>query len=103
MQIKKSKNRVEDAITRHPHLRDDDNKLLANIWYRELKEMNFNPLKNTMEFLKILSQGKLSNAESVRRCRAKLQELHPHLRGKAYEERHKEKKIVKQDLNNFEV
>ena len=103
MKIKKSKDRVEDALTKHPRLRDDDNKLLANIWYAELKEMNFNTLRNTMEFLKILSQGKLSNAESVRRCRAKLQELHPQLRGNSYSDRHKEKKEVQEDLRNFDI
>jgi hypothetical protein len=101
MQIKKSKDRVEDAITNHPHLRDDDNKLIANIWYSELKEMKFNTLKNTMEFLKILSEGKLSNPESIRRCRAKLQEQHPHLRGNSYADRHKEIQAVKDDLKTF--
>ena len=103
MKIKKSKDRVREALINHPHLRDDDNRLLANIWYSELKEMKFNVLKNTMEFLKILSEGKLSNAESVRRCRAKLQELEPGLRGEMYEERHKEKKEVQDDLRNFDI
>jgi len=103
MKIKKSKDRVKEALINHPRLRDDDNRLLANIWYAELKEINFNVLKNTMEFLKVLSEGKLSNAESIRRCRAKLQELEPSLRGEMYEERHKEKKEVQEDLRTFDV
>tara|TARA_R110000823_G_scaffold315684_1_gene449682 strand:+ start:1558 stop:1863 length:306 start_codon:yes stop_codon:yes gene_type:complete len=101
MKIKSSKNRVQDALIRFPHLRDDDNKLLATIWYRELQQMKFNTLSNTLAFLKLLSEGKLSNAESIRRCRAKLQELHPNLRGNAYLERHKETEEVQKDLREF--
>tara|TARA_R110000787_G_scaffold16595_5_gene50051 strand:- start:1199 stop:1516 length:318 start_codon:yes stop_codon:yes gene_type:complete len=89
MKIKKHEKMIQSYLTNVPHLRDDDMKLLATIWNQELKGMEFNPLKNTMAFLQLLADGKLSNPSSIRRCRAKLQELHPELRGQRYLDRQK--------------
>lgn len=89
MKIKKHEEMVRVYLTNIPRLRDNDMKLLATIWHQELKLMDFNPLKNTMDFLKLLADGKLSNPSSIRRCRAKLQELYPELRGKRYLDRKK--------------
>ena len=46
-------------------------------------------------------EKKLSSAESIRRSRAKLQELHKHLRGDMYEKRHKLKKDTLYDLDTM--
>ena len=40
-----------------------------------------------VQFLQKMAIGKLHKAESITRCRRKLQELHLNLRGKKYEER----------------
>ena len=104
MKILNAKNKIKRFLTNLPHLRDDDNKLIASVWYEELKEKGYSP--NTMsayEFLKVVADGKLTNAESIRRCRAKHQQTNSELRGKVYKERHKEKKIVEKDLRNFVV
>ena len=42
---------------------------------------------NAYEFLKMFSEGKLTNPISIRRMRRKLQEEHKYLRGKKYYER----------------
>jgi len=102
MKIAKSKDRVKELLTKLPHLRDNDNKLLASVWFYELKEKRYDLHNMTgYELLKVISEAKLSNSESIRRCRAKLQELYPELRGKAYAIRHKEKEIVKQEINSM--
>lgn len=102
MKITRSKQRVEDCLTRFPHLRDDDYKLISTIWLRELQALTYKPKElSAYDLLRIISQGKLSNPESIRRCRAKLQELHKHLRGHNYKVRHKEKLEVQKDLRNF--
>ena len=50
----------------------------------------------------LFADNKITHPESIRRCRAKLQELHPELRGKNY---HKRKgtsvKFVNEQLRNF--
>ena len=79
---------VETLLKEHPHLRDSDDKLLSNVWHKELLTMGKNP--NTMtgfELLKIFSSGKLSTPESVTRARRKIQELNPALRGQSYKNR----------------
>ena len=49
----------------------------------------------------LMLEKKLSSAESIRRSRAKLQELHKHLRGDMYEKRHKLKKDTLYDLDTM--
>ena len=101
--ISRIKGRIYQDM-KYPHLRDDDNKLLSSTWYNELKDKKFDVYSMTAyDLLKVISEAKLSNSESVRRCRAKLQELHPELRGKIYYARHREKEGVKQDLKTFRI
>lgn len=104
MKIKKSKDRVRLLLVKQPKLRDDDNKLLATAWFEELKEKGYNPTTMTaFDLLKHISLGNLSNSESIRRCRARLQEIDSSLRGNIYKQRHKETKRVKDDLQSFNI
>lgn len=102
MQIRKCKDIVEKLLTEQPHLRDDDNKLLASVWYIEIKQRKLIPEKITgFKVLGLIAEKKLSNSESIRRSRAKLQELNVNLRGNIYYERHKHKADVEHELRNF--
>ena len=92
------KDQIYDLLTGHTHLRDDDYKLIANIWHAEIAKQNL----SHSEVLKHYANHKLTPAESITRCRRKLQEVFPHLRGKSYTHRIAEQEIVKHDLkNNF--
>lgn len=95
----KEMNRIKDSVMfllkNYPHLRDDDNKLIANMW---LNEANIKEI-DAMEFLKLFSKGKFTSVGSITRMRRKLQEQHIHLRGNKYYERHKEEKNVRQNIN----
>jgi len=102
MKIKKSKDIVEKLLKEQPHLRDDDNKLLASVWYIQIKHMNMLPEDiSGYQVLDLVANKKLANAESVRRSRAKLQELRSDLRGKIYASRHKHRADVEYELKNF--
>jgi hypothetical protein len=84
----KIKNEVKRILENVYHNRDDDYRLIANIWLKEMQEKNIDLTTiNAYQFLKIFAEGKLTNPESIRRMRAKLQEEHEHLRGKKYYER----------------
>ena len=75
-------------LTQHEHLRDSDEKLTANLWYAELIELKRNPEELTaLGLLTLLSEGKLSKPTSIKRHRAKFQEVNPELRGKKYKAR----------------
>ena len=53
------------------------------------------------DLLTKLSKNKLPNAESIGRCRQKLQETDESLRGEKYKERHKLELEVKEEIKNW--
>ncbi len=67
--------------------RDDDNILLTKVWERE----SSGTFSKSIFFLN-MSKGRYSSAESITRCRRKLQEEDPTLRGEKYNKRHKKAK-----------
>ena len=90
MDIKNNKEIIETFLKERPYLRDDDFKLMANIWITESKNMI--DCVTTFDFLRNFSEGKFSSPESIRRCRQKLQELNPYLEG----EKRKKRKFKQQ-------
>lgn len=95
--------KIESLLMTHKHLRDDDNKLIATIWHWQIQTKYKKHIDNmsAMELLKYYASRQLASAESIRRSRAKLQEVHPHLRGSKYEQRHKDSSKVKDELKNW--
>ena len=89
------KPKVKHLLVNFPHLRDDDNKLIANIWYNEVDCTDI----SASTFLKFFSDGILTSPESIRRMRQKLQEENEELRGKNYKLRHKEKDTIRKNIN----
>ena len=96
----KTKEIVRELLKNKPSLKDDDNRLCTHIWFKEIEAMNIDPYKqNTTDFLRLYAKGKFTLAPSIKRARAKLQELHPHLRGSAYNKRHKHQEVILNELN----
>lgn len=87
--------RVKELLEKYPHLRDSDNKLVANIWNQEKQDTD------AFGFLQLYADGKITPADSITRARRKLQELHPELRGKKYDQRHREEKKVRKNIVNL--
>jgi len=90
---------VEEFLTKYPKLRDDDNRLIANIWHKYLCSKDLVPkdLKTT-EFLKLYSEGDIPSPTSITRCRRKIQEENPDLRGKVWDKRHKIAEEISKDI-----
>lgn len=82
----KTINKVLHQLNTDERTRDDDNLLIAKIWYAEFKGKNVP--NDVYEFLKVFVAGNLTSPESIRRCRQKLQEEYQGLRGKSYMARH---------------
>lgn len=82
--------RTVDAVLRQlthdEKTRDNDARLCAKIWWTEWK--NEGGHNDIIDFFTAFSQGQFTSPESIRRCRQKLQELYPGLRGKSYSARH---------------
>ena len=80
----KTTDQVEYFMRKWPKLKDDDNRLCANIWAKELEDLVFVEKSNIKDFLKLYASNKLTSAPSIKRARAKLQEEFPKYRGKKY-------------------
>jgi len=76
----KTKQKVKFWLDKYPSLKDNDNRLCANIWNDELKFLKL----NNSEFLYAYAENKLTSAPSIKRARAKLQEEEPKYRGEKY-------------------
>ena len=85
-EIKYIKALITNLLTNYEHLRDNDSKLIANVYYKQLNDKSI----TAKEFLQFMSQGLLVNPESVRRCRQLIQEKNPELRGEKYKARFSE-------------
>lgn len=99
MELLKIKDMVELVLVEYPKARDNDNFLVCKIWYRQNKEMCQSG--SAMDLLVAFSQNKLISIESITRCRRKIQELRPELRGTKYHLRQKEQETVKNQLKQF--
>lgn len=75
---------VKGLLTVHEELRDNDLKLIATIWWEDFLDVQIDSPDPVWSFLQHLSNGKLTNPESIRRVRQKLQMDHQYLRGKKY-------------------
>ena len=86
--------RVADIMQLYPHTRDDDKRLWLLVMrkYYGLEQY----CVGYGAFEAWFAQKKIPSMESIRRCRQKIQEKYPHLRGEAYTKRHKEEKGVRQ-------
>jgi hypothetical protein len=81
----KAKDKVRNLLINNKRLRDSDNKLIATFWFQELKMRGIDTNEITgFELLQLFAESKLTNAETIRRIRAKLQETNKELRGSKY-------------------
>jgi hypothetical protein len=101
MNILKNKDIVLSLLKKQIHLRDNDFKLLANVWHKHITNLGIDSKNYTAHnLLLMLAEGKLPNSESVRRIRQKLQEEFKDLRGTNYTKRHNHTGKVKEQLYN---
>lgn len=91
--------RVESILVSVPETKDDDKLLLTMYWMEELKELGIDTLKtNAWHVLKSITDGELTNADYVARCRRRLQQQKPHLRGAKYMARYENQSNAQLEL-----
>ena len=85
--------RVKILLERNASLRDNDAKLMLDIWKQDGMEAN---LKSLWFF-----EAWFMNAtppESIRRTRQLVQEKYPALRGKSWNSRHKQGDLIREEI-----
>lgn len=90
---------VKRILTNYPETRDNDKLLILKVWAEQNPELR-NPSYRFLQFAGDFLENNYIDPESIRRSRQKLQEESPELRGKLYEERHKEGSKTRKDINN---
>lgn len=99
MKTSKIKDTVTKLLTIYPVLRDDDARLVVNVWNEQLLRRGINlNTEPANEILFIIASGSLNSSESITRCRRKLQEVNVDLRGAKWLERHEAEKETIEDL-----
>ena len=78
---------VSMKLATHTHLRDNDNRLIATVWSVQFGGKENLKLMTAFDLLQCYCLGQLSSAESIRRCRQKVQEMNPSLRGEHWHRR----------------
>ena len=96
--MKNMLDKVVNLLTDHPSLRDSDERLAANIWYNNIKNVDE---IDAITLLSRFAEGKLPSYESISRCRRKIQEEKPELRGKKWAKRHSKQKIIKEQIKEI--
>ena len=99
--IKNLEHIIEGLLKRNPNCRDSDRALIAGVWGKELGGEGKAKTFTALHLLIRLANEKLTNPESITRCRRKLQEQDPRLRGEKYNERRKTEKVVKDEIKNW--
>jgi hypothetical protein len=93
---------VKHLLTQIPRLRDSDERLMATIWFKHIGENKVKTL-SAINLLQKLADGQLPSYESISRCRRKIQEEIPGLRGKKWKERHDAEESVKEEIKQMEI
>ena len=102
VKILKTKDRVKTLLTEHPHLRDNDERLIANIWNQDMDKLGFNTEHTSAKFLlRQFAEGRLTNPESVRRTRQKIQQHNIELRGNTFVERGNRQEEIVNELEQM--
>jgi len=85
--LKDKKQVVADILLRYNSTKDSDGALIATFYLNEVGGKDILKSMSAYDFLKILSEDKLTPASTIIRVRRKLQEDYIDLRGKKYQER----------------
>lgn len=89
---------VKNLLEKHSYLRDNDKKLVANIWAKEIGSKFKNIDLNT--FLKdYFINGNVTSSDTITRARRKVQEEFLELRGNIVSIRKELEKEVRQNIN----
>ena len=99
--VKSLQQRVEKLLISYPHLRDSDEKLIANIWAQDVKSKQNSTIgsMSAKEVLTLFANKNLTSSETIRRTRQKVQEKNENTRGSAWKMRHKEEVDTRQNIN----
>ena len=98
--IKDLQNVVKELLTQHPTYRDNDRKLVAHIWMKQVGGVQNMRAYNLYDFMRDwIDDDAIIMPDTITRARRKVQQDNSHLRGESYVQRQNEEKEVRQNIN----
>lgn len=94
------KNRVRNHLVSSENCRNNDRYLIVEMWKEEMKAKGISITPDIKKFLKFVEIGEISNTESIRRSRQRIQSKEIKLRGKDYGKRKLHSDKVKDQLRS---
>lgn len=88
---------VKAKLSKYPELRDSNERL----YYHFLLEIGYDITKPFKEALKDMEGRVIPFIDSIARASRKVQEEHPHLRGKTYGKRKAKSEDIKQEIKDL--
>ncbi len=98
--LKNNKEKVETLLKKHPELKDNDNKLISVFWLNEIGTETIEHM-TAFQLLQFVANSELTNPETIRRVRQKLQEQDPALRGQKYKKRKNNGNDTRNQIKNL--
>lgn len=95
--VKERYNWVKAKLTKYPSLRDSNERL----YYHYLKDIQFDVNMPFKEALKAMEKREIPYLDAIGRASRKVQEEHPHLRGKFYKLRKGKEEEVKEEIKSI--
>ena len=89
---------VVKLLKKKSHLRDNDRRLICNIWWKSINNPKTILFK---DFIDLYIAGKIPESDSITRCRRKVQEEIKELRGEAWERRHRLEESVVSEIKEL--
>ena len=88
---------VKEQLVKNPKFRDSN----EGLYYTYLKEIGYDINTPLKQFLKDMESRTIPYIDSFGRASRKIQEEHPHLRGKLYKQRKAKQDEVKDEIINL--
>ena len=107
-EIKSIKDKTIWLLAKFPKTQDDDKLLYTYFIIHGMGDGDFEEGKKKLseilafDFIRDVSTHVFVDFGSISRCRRKIQEDYPHLRGEKWQERHQASKIFKENINKPE-
>ena len=92
---------VEKFLTKYPILRDDDRRLIVNLWTKRMGGSDIVDHLEPNEVMKRIASPDMPSPESITRCRRKLQEKCPNLRGEVWYKRHQRAEGIRKEIHTL--
>ena len=97
--INETGSEVYRLLMKYPHLRDNDQRLVATFHNYEVGGTKILSSMTAIEYLNAIIESRLTNPETITRARRKVQEEYPETRGGKYLKRKKAEYEIREQIS----